>query len=229
MTELATDFHPNNALAHHFTDLPQQREAVTLGMWLFLATEVMIFGAIFLAYTVYRHQYFDSFRAAGSHLFVSFGTINTSVLLTSSLMMALAVHAAHQGDSKKIVRYVLLTILFGAIFLGIKMTEYVIDTREGLVPLIGWWKPQSPDLRVDREMRLFFVFYFVMTLLHAIHMTIGMAILAVIAWLAHRKRFSAEDYDPVDVTGLYWHFVDIVWVFLFPALYLVHPEIHFFK
>ena len=103
MTELATDFHPESALAHHFTDMPQQREAATLGMWLFLATEVMLFGAIFLAYTVYRYRYFDPFRESSGHLFVTLGTLNTCVLLTSSLMMALAVHAAHQGDSKKIV------------------------------------------------------------------------------------------------------------------------------
>ena len=114
-------------------------------------------------------------------------------------------------------------------FLGIKLTEYIIDYREGLVPLLGWWKQQSADPQVDREMRLFFTFYFTMTMLHAIHMTIGMAVLGVIARFAHRKRFSAEYFDPVDIAGLYWHFVDIVWVFLFPALYLVHPEVHLFK
>jgi len=229
MSTLATNSHAHQELAHHFTDMPQQREAGTLGMWLFLATEVMLFGALFLAYTVYRYKYFDPFRAASGHLFVSLGTFNTCVLLTSSLMMALAVHAAHTGESKKIVRYILLTILFGAIFLGVKLAEYIIDYREGLVPLIGWWKPQSVDPMADREIRLFFMFYFIMTMLHAIHMTAGMIVLGVIAWFAHRRRFSADYFDPVDIAGLYWHFVDIVWVFLFPALYLVHPEIHLFK
>jgi cytochrome c oxidase subunit 3 len=209
-------------LQHHFNDLAQQKESATLGMWIFLTTEVMLFGAIFTGYTVYRLSYYEPFAEASSHLYVALGAINTVILLTSSLMMALAVHHARQGNSKRIVQFLLLTILFGIIFLGIKLTEYILEYREGLVPLSGWWQPHSTDPHFDHEMKLFFVFYFIMTMLHAIHMTAGMLVLATIAWFAHRKKFSAEYYNPVEIAGLYWHFVDIVWVFLFPALYLVH-------
>jgi cytochrome c oxidase subunit 3 len=218
MTQLTTDTH----LAHHFTDLEQQKESATLGMWLFLATEVMLFGAIFLAYAVYRYNYFEPFSSASAHLYVSLGTINTVVLLTSSLMMVLAVHAAQTG-SKHVERYLLLTIGLGLIFVAIKSTEYVIDYREGLVPLQGWWKRRALDPRVDHEQRLFFVFYFIMTMLHAIHMTVGMGVLGAIAWAARRGRYTPAYHTPVEIAGLYWHFVDVVWVFLFPTLYLIHP------
>jgi cytochrome c oxidase subunit 3 len=223
MTQLATEFHPPGELAHHFNDLEQQKEAATLGMWLFLATEVMLFGALFLGYTIYRRMHYEAFVQASNHLYVSLGTINTVVLLTSSLMMALGVHAARNGDAKWIVRYLLITIALGLLFIGIKLTEYYLDYREKLIPWGDWWQPHHADGRVDREMQLFFVFYFIMTMLHAIHMVIGMSILGVIAWLAHKKRFSATYYTPVDMIGLYWHFVDIVWVFLFPVLYLINP------
>jgi cytochrome c oxidase subunit 3 len=226
MTQLASHADDPNHLAHHFHDMAQQRDSATLGMWLFLITEIMLFGAIFLAYAVYRYSYFAAFSEASRNLYVSLGTINTVVLLSSSLMMALAVHAAHEGNSKLIVRYLLLTIVLGLIFLSIKMTEYVLDYREGLIPLPGWWKAQSPDPHMDREIKLFFNFYFIMTMLHAIHMTIGMIVLGVLARLAHRRKFSADYFDPIDIAGLYWHFVDIVWVFLFPALYLVHRAVH---
>ena len=227
MTEIAMDPHKN--LAHHFDDMEQQKESATLGMWLFLITEIMLFGAIFLGNTALRYSYYESFSAASGHLYVSLGTINTVVLLTSSLMMVLAVHAAHEGDAKRIVRYLLLTIGLGVVFLGIKLTEYSIDYREGLIPLDGWWKRQAVDARTDQGMKLFFTFYFVMTLLHAIHMIIGMVLLGFFAWKAKRQNFSRYYYVPIDVIGLYWHFVDIVWVFLFPTLYLVHPELHFMK
>jgi cytochrome c oxidase subunit 3 len=228
MTQIATqpDHHHEGHsphLAHHFNDLAQQKESATLGMWLFLATEVMLFGAIFLGYVVYRRAYYEPFVHASNHLWVSLGTINTVVLLSSSFVMVLAVHAAHVGNSKGIVRYLLLTIVLGLIFLGIKFTEYYIDYRERLIPFGDWWQPHSTDPTLDREMKLFFVFYFVMTMLHAIHMTAGMALLGFMAWLAHRNKFSAEYYTPVDMAGLYWHFVDIVWVFLFPVLYLINP------
>jgi cytochrome c oxidase subunit 3 len=227
MTELATEFHPHEDLAHHFSDLEQQKEAATLGMWLFLATEVMLFGSIFLGYTIYRRIHYEPFVAASNHLYISLGTINTVVLLTSSLMMALGVHAAREGNSKWIVRYLLLTIVLGLIFLGIKFTEYYLDYKEKLIPWGDWWERHSPDNRFDHNMQLFFVLYFIMTMLHAIHMVIGMSVLGVIAWFAHKNRFSAKYNTPVDMAGLYWHFVDIVWVFLFPTLYLINPAARF--
>ena len=206
-----------------YGDRLHENETALSGMWLFLATEVMLFGALFLGYTVYRHMHYEPFMHASNHLYVSLGTTNTVVLLTSSLMMALAVHAAREGDSKWIVRYLLLTIALGLVFLGIKFTEYYLDYRERLIPHSRWWEPHSADARFDREMQLFFVFYFIMTMLHAIHMVVGMSMLAMLAWFAHRRRFTATYNTPVDMLGLYWHFVDIVWVFLFPTLYLINP------
>ena len=216
-------------LAHHFMDLAQQKESATLGMWLFLATEVMLFGAIFTSYVVYRHTYYPGFSEGSGHLYVSLGGPNTLVLLASSFAMAMAVHAGHDGNSKKIVLYLLITIVLGAIFIAIKLTEYYIDAREGLVPLDGWWRFKASDPSLTASVRLFFVFYFLMTLLHALHMTVGMLLLSLLAYLAHKRKFSAEYYTPVEIMGLYWHFVDIVWVFLFPTLYLIHPELHLLK
>ena len=209
-------------LAHHFDDLAQQKEAATFGMWIFLATEVMLFGGIFLGYTAYRYHYYEGFAEASSRLSVRLGTINTVVLLASSLMMALAVRAAHHGRSRSIVRFLLLTLVLGAIFIGIKFTEYRIDFCEGLIPWLHW-NPVEP-FKDAPHAELFMVFYFIMTMLHAIHMTIGMGVLAVVAWFAHRRKFDAAYNNPVEISGLYWHFVDIVWVFLFPALYLISPR-----
>lgn len=222
MPELTADIDHDPGLAHQFTDLAQQKEAGLLGMWLFLATEVMLFGAIFLGYAVSRYMYFEPFSAGSGRLIWWAGGINTIVLLSSSLLMALAVRAVHLGDRKWTVRYLLLTILLGAAFLGIKLTEYLIDAREGLVPLHGWWRMQNPDPHFDAPLRLFFVFYFIMTMLHAIHMTIGMSLLGMLAWLARRGRSGRLPGSAIEIAGLYWHFVDIVWVFLFPALYLMH-------
>jgi cytochrome c oxidase subunit 3 len=209
-------------LAHHFTDLAQQKESATLGMWLFLATEVMLFGAIFAAYTVYRYKYYNEFVVASNQLWVSLGTINTCVLLGSSFAMAMAVHAGHQGNSRKITLFLLLTILLGLIFVGIKFSEYAIDYHDGLIPVLRW-EPRLADPQQDQHVKLFFVFYFIMTGLHALHMIAGMSVLGVIAWLAHRRKFTSQWYTPVEIAGLYWHFVDVVWVFLFPTLYLVNP------
>jgi cytochrome c oxidase subunit III len=213
-------------VAHHFSDMAQQKESATLGMWLFLATEVMLFGAIFACYTVYRYQYYHEFVTASNHLWVSLGTINTVILLGSSFAMAMAVHSGHDGDSKKITLYLLLTILLGLTFVAIKFTEYVIDYKEGLIPVLKW-EPRLADPHQDQHVKLFFVFYFIMTGLHALHMVAGMGVLAVIAWLAHRRKFTSQWYTPVEMAGLYWHFVDVVWVFLFPTLYLVNPALRF--
>ncbi len=224
MPPLTADTQRDPELAHQFTDLAQQEEAGLLGMWLFLATEVMLFGAIFLGYAVARYRYFVPFGSGSVRLIWWLGGINTVVLLSSSLLMALAVRATHLEDRTWTVRYLLLTILLGAVFLGIKLTEYVIDTREGLVPLPDWWKTQNPDPHFDGQLRLFFVFYFIMTMLHAFHMAIGMSLLGVLAWLARKGRSGRLPGSLIEIAGLYWHFVDIVWVFLFPALYLIHRK-----
>jgi cytochrome c oxidase subunit 3 len=197
--------------------MEQQAEAATFGMWIFLVTEVLFFGGMFLTYTVYRYLYHDAFVAASHELDVTLGTINTGVLIGSSLTMALAVHSAQTGSKRLIQLFLILTILLGCVFLGIKTTEYVHKFAEHHVP--------GPSFQFDpkygRQAQVFFSLYFLMTGLHALHMVIGIGVILVMCWLASRGRFSPDYYTPIEVTGLYWHFVDIVWIFLFPLLYLI--------
>lgn len=205
------------ALANQFDDLEQQREASSLGMWVFLITEIMFFGGLFTGYTVYRHAYPEGFVAASRHLGVLLGAINTGVLICSSLTMALAVHAAQVGRRKALVGLLLLTILLGSVFLGIKAVEYTHKFREHLVPGVAF----AFEGEHAPQVQLFFGFYFAMTGMHAVHMIIGIGLLTVLALRASRGRFSPTHYSPVELTGLYWHFVDIVWIYLFPLLYLI--------
>jgi cytochrome c oxidase subunit 3 len=205
------------ALAHQFDDLTQQYEADSLGMWLFLLTEIMFFGGLFTGYTVYRTFYPEAFVAGSHHLDILLGGINTAVLISSSLTMALAVHAAQTGQRWSQVGFLLLTILFGLVFLGIKTIEYAHKFHEHLVPGKQFFA-EGPHAG---QVQLFFGFYFGMTGMHAVHMVIGIGLLAVLTVLAWRGRFTADYYAPVELVGLYWHFVDIVWIFLFPLLYLL--------
>jgi cytochrome c oxidase subunit III len=209
----------HRALAHHFDDLEQQHEASTLGMWIFLATEILFFGGLFMAYLVYRYWYAAGFAEASNHLDVLLGGVNTAVLIVSSLTMALAVHAAQVGSRRGQVVFLLLTIVLGSVFLGIKVVEYADKFQHHLVPGTAFVWDGDPALANQAE--IFYSLYFAMTGLHATHMVIGIGILLVLAAMAHRRRFSTEYYSPVEVTGLYWHFVDIVWIFLFPLLYLI--------
>ncbi|GMU21274.1 MAG: cytochrome c oxidase subunit III [Phycisphaerae bacterium] len=220
MSEPVTVLESSGDLAEHFDDLAQQREAGTLGMWTFLATEVLFFGALFLGYFAYRLVYFDAFHDAGRHMYMSLGTINTVILLASSLFVALAVHAAEHGDGRRIARWLLATIGLGTAFLVIKAVEYYLEYTHHLIP----WGRFEFDGAHPQQSRLFFVFYFFMTGLHAIHMIAGIGVLAVIAWLARKGRYTKHYHTPVEIAGLYWHFVDLVWVFLFPTFYLVNPH-----
>ena len=205
------------ALAHQFDDLAQQRDAATLGMWVFLVTEIMFFGGMFTGYTIYRFRYHGSFAAASDHLDLLLGGINTGVLILSSFTMAMAVYSAQKIRRRSLVTYLLLTMVLGSVFLGIKVVEYSQKFQDHLVP--------GPHFVFEgphgEHAELFFSFYFAMTGFHALHMVVGIGILAVIVWMAHRGRFTAKYYNPVENTGLYWHFVDIIWIFLFPLLYLV--------
>lgn len=204
-------------LADQFHDLEQQHETATFGMWVFLATEVLLFGALFLSYAVYRSMNAAAFIDASHHITTPIGALNTAILIASSLMMALAVHGA-QSESKLLLRGgLVLTIVFGLIFLGIKGYEYHHHYVEHKVPGIAF-EYVGPHAQ---GANLFFFFYFVMTGLHAIHMIVGIGLLTVLLLLAWRGRFSADYYNPVENAGLYWHFVDIVWVFLFPIFYLL--------
>jgi cytochrome c oxidase subunit 3 len=213
--------HPK--LQHHFDDMAQQAEASTLGMWVFLVTEIMFFGGLFTAYLVYRSAYPMGFQEASNHLDVIWGAINTIVLICSSLTMALAVRAAQtSAPARTQVGWIVATMILGAAFLGIKVIEYRDKFIHHLVPGEGFqWPGEYPEAA-----EMFYSLYFCMTGLHAIHMIIGLGIMTVIAIMAWRRSFDASYYTPVEVSGLYWHFVDIVWIFLFPLLYLIGYHYH---
>jgi cytochrome c oxidase subunit III len=212
--------HP--ALAHHFDSLAQQSEATTLGMWVFLVTEVLFFGGLFATYAIYRSWYPDAFAAASHELDVTLGTINTVVLITSSLTMALAVHAAQLGRRGTLMGLLVLTMVLGAVFLGIKSVEYYHKFVEHHVPGPGF----QFEKEHIRQAQIFFSLYFVMTGLHAIHMIIGIGIMLVMLWWSSNGTITPEYASPIEISGLYWHFVDIVWIFLFPLLYLLGRHAH---
>ena len=287
------EFHYHEpGLQHQFEDMKQQEESVSIGMWAFLAQEIMFFGGLFTAYLVMRSRYPMAFAAGSNHLDAFMGGLNTLVLIVSSLTMALTVYYAQRGNRNMQVIMIILTMIFGATFLGVKVIEYTDKWNHGLVPVTGWNKrtyegeharneplvlpfetravaaettggtevhhpnprgefmiPES-DLQLARlaqegnfltsaerigyfsngqldlnkfrdKVRIFFYIYFVMTGLHALHMIIGLGIMLWLLWMAWRNTFSAQYYMPVEMSGLYWHFVDIVWIFLFPLLYLL--------
>lgn len=207
--------HPT--LAHHFESLDQQKEAATLGMWVFLVTEVLFFGGLFVAYSIYRSWYPEAFAAASHELDIVLGGINTVVLITSSLTMALAVHAAQTGERRLLLWFLMATMALGAAFLGIKGLEYYHKFAEHHVP--GPAFSFEPDHFSHAQ--IFFSLYFVMTGLHALHMIIGLGIMTVMLWWSWNGTITAEYASPIEISGLYWHFVDIVWIFLFPLLYLI--------
>jgi cytochrome c oxidase subunit 3 len=189
-----------------------------LGMWLFLATELMLFGGLFTGYTVYRFLYGAAFRAGSEHLNAEMGALNTGVLILSSLMVALALHAAQTGGRRSTALLLGLTLALGTLFLVLKGSEYFGHFQAGLVPGPGFvWEGEQP-----RAAALFFTLYYLMTGVHALHMLIGLGLIAVMAFNAWRGRYTPEQHTPLEVTGLYWHFVDVVWVFIFPMLYLIH-------
>jgi cytochrome c oxidase subunit 3 len=204
-------------LQHHFVDLEAQKEASSLGMWVFLVTEVLFFGGMFTAYVVYRSSYRAAFEGASNLLDIKLGAFNTAVLILSSLTMALAVWAASQGKNKLILLFLAFTILLGAAFLGVKVVEYAQKFAHHEVPGAHFVVPHG----LPRQSELFFSLYFCMTGLHALHMIVGIGLLSWLMGKAARGAFSARYSTPVEMVGLYWHFVDIVWIFLFPLLYLL--------
>jgi cytochrome c oxidase subunit III len=204
-------------LRHHFADMEQQRESATLGMWVFLVTEVMFFGGLFASYLVYRTTHYQAWSIGSEHMDFWIGTINTVILLCSSLLVALSVHAIQVGQSKLCATYLWVASAMGIAFLVLKGIEYHSHFVEGAVPGT-LWRLAVPD---PQAVQMFFYIYFVMTGLHALHVTIGIAVLAIIGWHASKERYSTEYHNPVEVSGLYWHFVDVVWIFLYPLLYLI--------
>ena len=242
-TPLAVEHEDRPELRHHFADVEQQRNAASLGMWWFLGTEIMFFGGMFCAYLIYRHWYFAEFASSSRSLDLVVGTLNTAVLICSSLTVVLAVRAAQLGKRKLQVQMLLATIFFGLVFLGVKGYEWTNKYKEHHIPtfdfsardlikdnqaLFGLDKLQNnpTELRareaeIQRRSQIFFSLYFAMTGMHALHMVIGVGIFAVITFMAWRGEFTPEYHTPLEIAGLYWHFVDIVWIYLFPLLYLI--------
>ncbi len=210
--------------AHHFVDLHQQEEAEKLGMWTFLITEVMFFGALFTAYTVYRNMYPEAFLLASSHLDWKLGGLNTLVLIVSSLTMAMSIRGAQTRKRGVMLVNIVLTMILGATFLVVKYFEYREKWLHHLMPgptfdveQFGQWGNQA---------RIFFSLYFAMTGLHAFHMVVGLGIMTWVFLKAKRGGFTPERYVGIEISGLYWHFVDLVWIFLFPMLYLLGAHHH---
>jgi cytochrome c oxidase subunit 3 len=248
-----TEHHP--ALAHQFDSMQQQQDASTFGMWVFLLTEIMMFGGLFTAYLIYRIKYYQAFVAGSSSISVSWGFANTLVLIGSSFTMAMAVWAAQKGWRKAQIWFLIGTIILGAAFLGVKAKEYYDKYDECHIPghVIGkgfntWGgcevknpklgniadeirekNPNVPEVaavQIASQTEIFFSFYFAMTGLHAFHMVIGLGLLTWLLLRARRGEFGPSYYTPVELGGLYWHFVDIVWIFLFPLLYLISRHQH---
>ena len=248
-----TEDHPTHpAWAHQFDSMEQQKDASSLGMWVFLLTEIMMFGGLFASYLIYRIKYYPAFVAGSTSINVSWGFANTLVLIASSLTMAMAVWAAQKGKRQQQVLFIVLTMVLGSVFLGVKAVEYHAKYEECHIPggIIGKGfdatggckvdgkvigdiseeikgsMPEAAAKQVARQTEIFFVFYFAMTGLHATHMLIGLGVLAWLLWRAHRGEFGPDYYTPVENVGLYWHFVDIVWIYLFPLLYLISRHQH---
>ena len=218
MAEHATE---TPALRVQFDTEAQQKDAATLGMWLFLITEIMFFGGMFAVYTVYRSWYPDVFAIASSSLNEIIGALNTGVLLLSSFTMVMAVRAGQLGQQRAIVLFLILTLLFGGVFLGVKAYEWNQKFEEHHIPGQAGFHLDGVGPGEQGHAQLFFSIYFAMTGLHALHMVIGVVILLTLIVQARGHRFSASYYTPIDVAGLYWHFVDLVWMFIFPLLYIL--------
>jgi cytochrome c oxidase subunit 3 len=241
LVEAATthDAAAHRALQHHFENMEQQREAGTLGMWVFLVTEIMFFGGMFLAYTLYRSLFPASFASASNHLDITLGAVNTGVLIVSSFTMASAVYFTQNGKQRPQVLCLVLTLILGLTFLGIKGIEYKDKYEDHLIPgsLIPS-RPFGPEVQQEGQpydahklhllrgasvpqVEMFYWIYFAMTGMHALHMVIGAGLIISLIYLSLKRRFDAEYHSPVEIIGLYWHFVDIIWIFLFPLLYLL--------
>jgi len=220
-------------LRHHFATVAQQREAASFGMWLFLLTEIMFFGGMFTAYLIYRNWYYPAF-VAGSHWMVMWaGTLNTTVLICSSFTMAMGVYSAETRNRKALLRYLTITLLFGLVFLLIKAYEWHDEWEHHHVPGINFSisdfthpdprYPLDKPLPVDmaEKTQTYFSLYFMLTGVHALHMLVGVSILVVLLFQAWRGAYTTGHMTTIENFGLYWHFVDIVWIFLFPLLYLI--------
>ena len=207
----------SSTLHHQFDTVEQQYAAANMGMWAFIIQEILFFGGMFGAYTVYRNEYHDAFVEGSHHLDIALGTFNTGVLIGSSLTMALAVRCAQQGRKEGTFRWIIGTMILGAIFLGVKVIEYTEKYHHHLIPGSSFqWDGPEPG-----PMKIFYSLYFCMTGMHALHMIIGIGLMLWLLPKVKRGLYTADYNTPIENFGLYWHFVDIVWIFLFPLLYLI--------
>ncbi len=222
----------HSALQHHFDNLEQQRDATTLGMWTFLVTEIMFFGGLFMAYTIYRVYNPEAFAAASYVLNIKLGAANTAILIASSLTMAMAVYFSQTGNRKLLIAFLVATMILGTAFLGIKAVEYGDKFQHNTYPgarpfaidhhyIEEYEKDHGRAFPDMGRVQMFYVIYYGMTGVHALHMVIGIVALGFLTFYAWRGAYSPEYNSPIELTGLYWHFVDIVWIFLFPLLYLI--------
>jgi cytochrome c oxidase subunit 3 len=208
---------PASALAHHFENLEKQAHAARLGMWLFLASEVLLFTALFAAYGVYRFLFQDTFAQASRHIETWIGLVNTIVLVTSSFTVAMGLHRATKGDGRGTALFFGISVLLALVFLGFKALEYTHHFQEGQLPgrYYSYAEVQGPGAS------LFFALYFLITGLHGIHVVVGGTILTVVGIRSARGAYDAEYHVPVELAGLYWHLVDLIWIFVFPLIYLI--------
>jgi cytochrome c oxidase subunit III len=206
----------SSVVAHQFDDHVQQRDANYLGMWIFLVTEIMFFGGLFAGYTLYRSMYPEAFAEGSRHLSMALGGINTALLALSTLMVTLAVESAREEKPRAVCKFLSYAMILGVIFLSIKFLEYYQKWQENLVPGAQFqYQGTQPH-----ELQLFYSFYFVMTSIHALHLLIGIFIIGgLVIWMGRRPD-KARPNAFIEMTGLYWHFVDIIWIFIFPLLYL---------
>jgi cytochrome c oxidase subunit 3 len=217
----------NPALRHHFADPQQQKNAASLGMWLFIVTEIMFFGGMFCAYLIYRLAHFNAFAAGSQQLNIWMGAINTAVLIVSSVTVVLAVKAAEMGKRKALTGYLVVTVLLGATFLVVKGFEYAEKFEKHHVPgptfnFTDKFDDNGKQIPVNpKEAELFFSLYFAMTGMHALHMIIGCGLFSTLAVLAWKGHYTTNYFTPIENAGLYWHLVDIIWIYLFPLLYLI--------
>jgi cytochrome c oxidase subunit 3 len=207
----------SSVLAHHFESLDKQAHAARLGMWIFIATEVLLFTALFAGYAVYRFLFPESFSLASRHIETWIGLVNTIVLVTSSFTVALGLHRATRGDGRGTALFFALSVLLALVFLGFKFVEYSHHFEEGQLPgrFYTYAGVQGPGVP------MFFALYFMITGLHGIHVVVGATILAVIGVRAARGAYTPEYHVAVELAGLYWHLVDVIWIFVFPLIYLI--------
>lgn len=218
-------------LRHHFENVGQQREAANFGMWVFLLTEVMFFGGLFCAYLIFRNWYHPAFVAGSNTLSIVLGTAMTAILILSSFTMAMGVYSAEMRRKRHLIVYLLLTIVLGVAFLCIKGDEWHEKYVEHNVPGMDYsiqefvhpTNPKAISLRPDmaEKTQIFMSLYFLMTGMHALHMIIGVSMLFFLVWRASKGHYTDGHVMPIENFGLYWHFVDIIWIFLFPLLYLI--------